>query len=210
MTTHQTPLAKEIVKEILNLTAGEKDCLIPSERGETNVHDTMELLKNLTREFKAEVNALRRQVIDLQSYVIQNEDEIKDLRECVSEMKETIEELKRKMPEDSSQYCSESSNTNIQDSVNRTTYINNEESKDNSTNRKEVNKEFKTVPLVSNSAITCYVNNTEFPLPLFDENTVNPVFHLKQLDNYLKVRNVPDEVKLTIAYKSLTGEMSKT
>jgi hypothetical protein len=78
MTTHQTPLSKEIVEEILNLTAGEKEWTVPSGRGETNTHETMEVLKNLTREFKAEVNALRRQVIDLQSYVIQNEDEIKD------------------------------------------------------------------------------------------------------------------------------------
>jgi hypothetical protein len=63
---------------------------------------------------------------------------------------------------------------------------------------------------VSNSSVNYYLNNTEFPLPLFDENTVNPVFHLKQLDNYLKLRNIPEEVKLTIAYRSLTGEMSKT
>jgi uncharacterized protein YlxW (UPF0749 family) len=95
MTTHQTPLSEEIVEEILILMAGEKEWTVPSDRGETNTHETMEVLKNLMREFKAEVNTLRRQVIDLQSYVIQNEEEIKDLRECVLGMKEVIEELKK-------------------------------------------------------------------------------------------------------------------
>jgi hypothetical protein len=34
-------------------------------------------------------------VLGLQTCAIQNEDEIKELRECVLEMKEVIEELKR-------------------------------------------------------------------------------------------------------------------
>jgi hypothetical protein len=32
--------------------------------------------------------------------------------------------------------------------------------------------------------------NIDFALPLFDENTINPVFHLKQLDNYMEVRGI--------------------
>jgi hypothetical protein len=35
-----------------------------------------------------------------------------------------------------------------------------------------------------------YLSNSEFPLPVFDENSDNPVFHLKQLDNYMKLRYI--------------------
>jgi hypothetical protein len=124
-------------------------------------------------------------------------------------LKEVIGELKR-IPESISQSCSESRNTNVQDSVTGTTEINNEEPKDNSADTNEVNKEIETVPTVITFSVNNYLNNTEFPLPLFDENTANPVLYLKQLDNYIKLRNIPEEVKLTIAYRSLTGEMSKT
>jgi polyhydroxyalkanoate synthesis regulator phasin len=109
-------LSEEIVEETLNLTAGEKEWTMPSDRGEINTNETKEVFKNLIREFKAEVNALRRQVIGLPSCVIQNEDEIKNLRECVLEMKVVIGELKRRIPESISQFCSESRNTDIQDS----------------------------------------------------------------------------------------------
>jgi hypothetical protein len=54
-----------------------------------------------------------------------------------------------------------------------------------------------------------YLNNSEFPLPLFDENSVNPVLHLKQLDNYIKLKNIPDEIKMVLAYLSLNGALSK-
>jgi superfamily I DNA and/or RNA helicase len=44
----------------------------------------------------------------------------------------------------------------------------------------------------SQSFGSSYLNNSfEFRLPLFDENSDNPVFHLKQLDNYLKLRDIP-------------------
>jgi hypothetical protein len=179
MATHQTPLSEEIVEETLNLTAGEKEWTVPSDRGEINTNETKEVFKNLIREFKTEVNALRRQVIGLQSCVIQNEDEIKNLRECVLEMKVVIGELKRRIPESISQFCSESGNTNIQDSVTGTTEINKEEPKYNSTNPKEVNKKIETVPNVSTFSVNNYLNNTEFSLPLFDDNAVNLVFYLK-------------------------------
>jgi hypothetical protein len=174
MANYQTPLSEEVV-EVLNLTAGEKDCTIPSERGEINTNETKEVLKNLA----AEVNALQRQVIGLKSCVILNEDEI-NLRECLLEMKELIGELKR------TQSCSR--NTNIQDSVTGTTEIN-KKPKDKSTNPNEVIKEIETVPTVSTFSVNNYLNNTEFPLPLFDENTVNPVFYLKQLCNSVMLIN---------------------
>jgi hypothetical protein len=48
----------------------------------------------------------------------------------------------------------------------------------------------------------------DFTLPLFDENTVNPVFHLKQLDNCMEVKGISQERKLILAYKSMNSEMS--
>jgi hypothetical protein len=54
-----------------------------------------------------------------------------------------------------------------------------------------------------------YLSNSEFPLPLFDENSVNPVLHLKQLDNYIKLKNIPDVGKMVLAYRSLNGARSK-
>jgi hypothetical protein len=37
----------------------------------------------------------------------------------------------------------------------------------------------------------------------------NPAAHLKHLDNYFKLKGVPDEVKVNIAILLLRGEMSK-
>jgi hypothetical protein len=54
-----------------------------------------------------------------------------------------------------------------------------------------------------------YLSYSEFPLPLFDENSVNPVLHLKQLDNYIKLKDIPAECRLTVAYRSLNGVLSK-
>jgi hypothetical protein len=54
-----------------------------------------------------------------------------------------------------------------------------------------------------------YLHNLELPLPLFDEKLVNPVLHLKQLDNYIKLKKIPNEGKLILAYRSMNGEMSK-
>jgi hypothetical protein len=51
--------------------------------------------------------------------------------------------------------------------------------------------------------------NSEFPLQLFDENSVNPVLHLKQLDNYIKRKDIRAECRLTMAYRSLNGVLSK-
>jgi hypothetical protein len=65
MATRRTPLSEEITGEILNLTAGENAWTIPSEQGELNTNETQEVLRSFTRENKAEVNALRRQIICL-------------------------------------------------------------------------------------------------------------------------------------------------
>jgi hypothetical protein len=46
-------------------------------------------------------------------------------------------------------------------------------------------------------------------LSLFDKNSVNPVLHLKQLDNYIQLKKIADESKMILAYRSLNGAMSK-
>jgi hypothetical protein len=200
MATYRTSLSEEITGEILNLTAGENTWTLPSERGETNTIDTQEALKNCTRENKAEINAMRRQLVCLRNCVIRNDEEIKELRGTILELREAMEELKGKAPESYSQSFSESRNTHVRDSVTRAI-------EDNLSN---AHKKNVAAPTVSTSSVNNYLNNSEISLPLFDENTVNPVFHLKQLDNYIKLRNIPEGIQLTVAYRSLVGEMSKT
>jgi hypothetical protein len=72
--------------------------------------------------------------------------------------------------------------------------------------RKDVKSE---ETLTNDFSVDKYSNTTDFPLPLFDENNINPVFHLKQLDTYINMRNVPNTCKLTIALRSLNGIMNK-
>jgi hypothetical protein len=88
-------------------------------------------------------------------------------------MREAMEALKRRFPENTSQSRSEFRNTNVQDSVTGTTGAN----EDNLSNSRNNNV---AAPTVSTISVNNYLNNSEISLPLFDENTVNPVFHLKQ------------------------------
>jgi hypothetical protein len=54
------------------------------------------------------------------------------------------------------------------------------------------------------------LGSSEFPLPTFDENAgVNPVSHLRQLEEFFKFRGVQSMHWLTVAKKSITGPMSK-
>jgi hypothetical protein len=61
----------------------------------------------------------------------------------------------------------------------------------------------------SQSFGSSYLNNSEFPLPVFDENSDNTVFHLRQLDNYMNLRDIPAAGRLTVAYRSLNGVLSR-
>jgi hypothetical protein len=54
-----------------------------------------------------------------------------------------------------------------------------------------------------------YLSHNEVILPIFEENVTNPVYHLKQLDEYMQMRNIPESIKLTVAYRSLKGEGCK-
>jgi hypothetical protein len=50
-------------------------------------------------------------------------------------------------------------------------------------------------PQVSN-----FFSTTELPLPVFDDCTdVNPVYHLRQLDEFIKLNGVPKALQLTVA-----------
>ncbi|PNF16798.1 hypothetical protein B7P43_G18328 [Cryptotermes secundus] len=54
------------------------------------------------------------------------------------------------------------------------------------------------------------INKRNFPLPLFDESSdVNPVYHLKQLDEFMKLKGISKSCQLAVAYRSLTGSLSR-
>ncbi|PNF28429.1 hypothetical protein B7P43_G15945 [Cryptotermes secundus] len=61
-----------------------------------------------------------------------------------------------------------------------------------------------------NVSLSGYLNNSELPLPLFDDaSEMNPVFHLRRLDEFIHFRNVPKSLCLAIACRSLVGHLSK-
>jgi hypothetical protein len=57
--------------------------------------------------------------------------------------------------------------------------------------------------------VSSFLSSSELPLPLFNENKdTNPVYHLRQLDQFLKFRGVPKAMQLAVAYRSIVGPMS--
>jgi hypothetical protein len=60
------------------------------------------------------------------------------------------------------------------------------------------------------SQVSTFLSTNELPLPTFDEcKEVNPVYHLNQLEEYMKLKGIPQALKLPIAYRSIVGHMSK-
>jgi hypothetical protein len=58
--------------------------------------------------------------------------------------------------------------------------------------------------------VSSFLSTTELPLPVFDDCAgTNPVYHLRQLDEYIKLKGVPNALQLTVAYRSIIGQMSK-
>jgi hypothetical protein len=49
---------------------------------------------------------------------------------------------------------------------------------------------------VRQSSVYSYLSNSECPLPLFDKHPDNSVFHLKQLDDYMRLKQLPEASKL--------------
>jgi hypothetical protein len=61
-------------------------------------------------------------------------------------------------------------------------------------------------PPVANGGLS----SAELPLPLFDENLeINLMFRLKQLDEFLKLKGIPEAYQLAVAQKSLVGNLSR-
>jgi hypothetical protein len=61
-------------------------------------------------------------------------------------------------------------------------------------------------PLVENSGLS----SAELPQPLFDENLeINPIFHLKQLDEFLKLKGRPEAYQLAVSRKSFVRNLSR-
>jgi hypothetical protein len=55
-----------------------------------------------------------------------------------------------------------------------------------------------------------WVEQYRTPPPLFDENLeVNPMFHLKQLNEFIKLKGIPQAYQLAVARKSVVGCLSR-
>jgi hypothetical protein len=55
-----------------------------------------------------------------------------------------------------------------------------------------------------------YLNHVDLPLPTFNDRIgTNPKFFIRQLDEYMNLRNVPKNVQLAIAYRSIVGTLGK-
>jgi hypothetical protein len=60
----------------------------------------------------------------------------------------------------------------------------------------------------NNNQVSSFLNSSELPLPQFDEaKDNNPVYHIRQLDEFMKFRGVPKALQLTVAYRSMVGQM---
>jgi hypothetical protein len=76
--------------------------------------------------------------------------------------------------------------------------------------REGVNAGSENTNGVKNSTVSNYLNHFDFPLQLFDDSTdANPVYHLKQLEEFTRLRCMPNEFQLPLAYKSITGILMK-
>jgi hypothetical protein len=61
-----------------------------------------------------------------------------------------------------------------------------------------------------NASVSSFLSHSELTLPLFDDNSdTNPVFHLRRLDEFMKLKSVPKAFQLAVAYRSIIGQMSK-
>jgi hypothetical protein len=59
-------------------------------------------------------------------------------------------------------------------------------------------------------SVASFLNSSELPLPLFDDSPdTNSVFHLRRLDEFIKFKGIPAELQLAVAYRLVTGQMSK-
>jgi hypothetical protein len=65
----------------------------------------------------------------------------------------------------------------------------------------------KSVPPYSANS---YLSQTDFSLPIFEDSSkVNAMFHLNQLDEFMRLRGVPKHLHLAIACKSILEPVGK-
>jgi uncharacterized coiled-coil DUF342 family protein len=184
MANHQTKLADEINEQIPGFTAGKENETTPyqirNENNDFELNEVKRLIVHLIREIREERAASRKETKDLQDCIREIKEELatsrketKDLREGINEIKEEICYLRNKLPESKFQFYPQSPTNNRKDN-----------SQDDTGKSKEGNRENTEVLTVSKFSVDNFLSNSEFPLPLFDENSINPVLHLNQLDNY--------------------------
>jgi hypothetical protein len=54
------------------------------------------------------------------------------------------------------------------------------------------------------------LNNSELPLPLYDDATeMNPVFHIRKLEEFMDFRKVPQQLRLAIACRSMVEQIGR-
>jgi hypothetical protein len=58
--------------------------------------------------------------------------------------------------------------------------------------------------------VSSFPSHSELPLSLFDDSSENnPVFHLRRLDEFIKLKSVLKGYQLAVAYRSIIGQVSK-
>ena len=67
----------------------------------------------------------------------------------------------------------------------------------------------RVVASVEAHQVSSFLSSSELPLPLFNEDKdTNPVYYLRQLDQFLQFRGVPKAMQLAVAFRSVVGPMS--
>jgi hypothetical protein len=63
---------------------------------------------------------------------------------------------------------------------------------------------------VKSPVASSVLGNSEFSLPLFDESSeTNPMFHLKQLEEFFQLKGISQAYQLVVARKSIVGKLSR-
>jgi hypothetical protein len=58
--------------------------------------------------------------------------------------------------------------------------------------------------------LSSFLDNSELPLPLYDDATeMNPVLHIRKLEEFMDFRKVPQQLRLAIACRSIVGQIGR-
>jgi hypothetical protein len=59
-------------------------------------------------------------------------------------------------------------------------------------------------------SVSSFLSSSELPLPLFDYTSdTNPIFHIRWLDEFIRLKGVPKAFQLAVSYRSIVGHMSQ-